>query len=140
MAKSVVLDRRTIKELLESPAGPVANDLKRRAEQVRKAARRLAPVDNGTLKNSISWEMRIEGGQLVARVGTNIKYALPVHEGSKAYTLRPRNKKALAFSKWPNAPAGMRRSKRGNYVFRSVRIPARAGRPFLRDALSAARD
>jgi phage gpG-like protein len=139
MAQSIRLNRREIADLLAGPAGPVAADLRRRAENVRKEARRLAPVQNGTLKNSISWEMRIEGGSLVARVGTNIEYALAVHQGTQAYTLRPRNRQALAFSRWPNAPAGARRSKQGRYVYKSVRIPARAGRPFLADALRAAR-
>lgn len=140
MAKGVVLNRKELNDLLNSPAGPVANDLRRRAERVKNKARRIAPVDNGTLKNSISWEMRIQDGSLVARVGTNVKYARAVHEGFDAYTLRPRNKQALAFSKWPNAPTSARRSKRGNYVYKSVRIPARKGNPFLANALDAARD
>jgi phage gpG-like protein len=134
---SYVLNGPALRTLLVSPAGPVAQDLRQRANRVRAKARRLCPVDGGTLKDSITMELRIQDGQLVARVGTNVKYALAVHEGTRPYTVVHRNKPALSFN-WKGAPVPAN-SKRGTWVYKRVNIPARAGNPFLANALDAAK-
>lgn len=134
---SFVLNGPALRTLLVSPAGPVAIDLRNRGNRVRAKARRLVPVDGGTLKDSITMEMRIQDGMLVARIGTNVAYALAVHEGTRAHTVVPKNRKALAFS-WKGAPVPAN-SKRGTWVYKRVNIPARAGNPFLANALDAAK-
>lgn len=87
MANRVVLDRRQVTALLHSRTGPVARDLTRRAIVVQNEARRLAPVDRGRLRSSITHELAVEGGELVARVGTNVEYAMYVHEGTGIYEI-----------------------------------------------------
>lgn len=48
----------------------------------------------GGLRRSIY--VKIYRGKASGMVGVNVNYALPVHEGSKAHEIRPRNKKVLA--------------------------------------------
>lgn len=49
---------------------------------VQGAARRRAPADMGTLRNSISVAVVENPGQLVAHIGTNLEYALYVELGT----------------------------------------------------------
>jgi hypothetical protein len=72
-----------------SPTGPVARDLARRAERVVSRAKVLCPVDTGRLRASIvstrpapkgtGLSVKIGAGRVV---GTNVEYALAVHEGA----------------------------------------------------------
>lgn len=109
------------------------DDLRVRANRVLSAARAACPVDRGTLRASLAVEFTMDGDNAVARIGSNLKYALPVHEGTGIFGPRhapivPVNGRFLVFT-----PRGA-----VNKVFaRSVR--GMPGRPFLRDALDAAR-
>lgn len=135
MAK-VALNSSQLAEMYRSPDGPVWFIIARTAERVRDKAAQLAPVGkSGKLATSITSEIRNEGGP-VGYVGANTKYAIYVHEGTKPHTIRATNKKALAFN-WANAPSGLRPSKSGKYVFKSVFHPGTKGKPFLTDALKA---
>lgn len=122
-------------------------DLRVRANRVLNAARRNAPVDEGRLRASIAVEFTTgPDGEPVARIGSNLPYALFVHEGTGIYgpkgqMIRPLNGR---FMRWPiknNSGSGNRRYSGGataGYAYaRETRgSPAR---PFLRDALDAAR-
>ena len=96
-------------------------------------AKRLAPVrkggvgtPGGRLRASVTHEIAKSGNLVVARVGSNVDYLLPVHEGSRPHIIVPKSKKAL---KW---------NKRGRARFaRRVRHPGNKPNPFLRDALRA---
>lgn len=117
--------------------------MRRRANNVRNTARRLAPVDNGTLKNSITMQITSEAGELVARVGTNIKYARFVHDGTGLYgprkqVIRPRQAKALRWKVGAVVGAPGRASKRTvGYAFAKF-VRGSKPNPFLRNALKAA--
>lgn len=113
---------------LTGPQGDVARDLARRAIRVESRAKRLCPVDTGRLRASITWEIvRSSGGVYVARVGTNVKYARAVHDGTRPHVIEPRQATVLRF------PAN------GGIVYaRRVNHPGTRGIPFLRDALPAA--
>lgn len=129
---TVTFNRDEFLQLFRSPSGPVWNDIFRRGKAVENRAKRLVPVNNGRLKQSITTEMGIEGGLPVAKVGTNVEYALFVHEGTGVYgprgiPIRPVRAKALRFK-----PKG---SKEFIYRKRSAGSPPK---PFLRDALPAA--
>lgn len=129
---TVTFDRGQFLELLRSPQGPVWNDIFRRGKAVENRAKRLVPVNNGRLKQSITTEMSIENGAPVAKVGTNVEYALFVHEGTGIYgprriPIRPVRAKALRFK-----PKG---SKEFIYRKRSAGSPPKR---FLTDALPAA--
>lgn len=144
----VRIDSAALRELLAGPTGPVWDDIRRRGNRVLMQAKANAPYSEGILKRSIIMEMVIDRGVPVARVGSNLKYAIYVHEGTGLYGprkryIRPVQAKVL---KWPginNAykqTGGNRRYKAGktaNYTY-SMKSRGFPGRPFLRDALSAA--
>ena len=116
-----------IQKMLHSPKGQVARGILKLGKKVERKAKRLVPVDHGVLRNSISTELIIRRGP-VARIGTKVKYALYVHEGTgihgpKGQPIYPRNGKVLVFT-----------TKKGKQVFaRSVK--GMKGTPYLRDAL-----
>ena len=128
---TVTFNRGEWLSLLRSPIGPVFRDLQLRGTAVKNKAQRLCPVNNGRLRQSIEVEMAVEGGVPVARVGTNVEYALWVHEGTGIYGKRgrpitPVRAKALRFT-----PRG------GPTLFRRS-VAGQRGVPFLTDALDAA--
>lgn len=144
---SVKLNRAELAAILTGPNSTLGRDLVRRGRQVEREAVRLCPVNTGNLRSSITTEFRQQGDRLQVRVGTNVDYALPVHEGSRPHVIRPRSKKALVFV-WPGAPSAVaaavprsrrrvsRQGKSGPLVaFRYVNHPGTKARPFLRLAL-----
>lgn len=78
------------------------------------------PFRTGDLRKSIVAELVGHGS---ATVGSNLNYARPVHEGRPAITIVPKNKKWLRFT-----VGGSTRFAKKVYQ------PARAGKPFLREA------
>lgn len=85
------------------------------------------PVDMGFMRGQHTiGAVVVEPTRVVGGVENNAEYAAAVHDGTEARTIRPRNKKALKF-------------KIGSRVVfaRSVRLPRRQGRPWLRDAARA---
>lgn len=82
--------------------------------------KRRTPVRSGRLRRSITRSIIIPGVR--GRVGTNMSYAIAVHEGAKAYTIRPVVKKALY---WKGAAHPVRR----------VVHPATKGNPYLTNGL-----
>lgn len=86
----------------------------------------LTPVDTGNLRAQNNSHVIRGRTQVVGDVFNNTSYADAVHNGNKAYIVRPRRKKVLRFT-----------GKGGEVVFsRWARIPARRGRPWLLRALS----
>jgi len=85
----------------------------------------LTPVDTGLLRANNDSRVVRGRSSVTGEVFNNTRYADAVHNGTKAYTVRPRSKKALRWT-----------SKSGEVVFATrARIPARRGRPWLLDAL-----
>lgn len=119
-----------VQAMLRGPNGPVARDIYRRGKRVEGRAKRLAPVDTGRLRASISTEM-LRRDTPTARVGTNVKYATFVHFGTGLYgprgaLIRPVRASVMVFT-----PRG------GSPVFTRFTRGVRP-RPFLQDALPAA--
>ena len=84
----------------------------------------LCPVDTGNLRATGQMDMRTQGLIVSGSVEYTARYAAAVHEGRKALTIRAKGGGRLKFV------------VDGRTVYaREVRQPARAGRPFLRDAL-----
>lgn len=77
------------RQLLQATGSPVGQYLARLAAKAETAAKARCPVDTGRLRGSINWRIVIEGGQLVAYVGTNVSYAIYVHEGTSRMPGRP---------------------------------------------------
>lgn len=98
MAKTrVVLDQKGLYAVLQGAQGPVVRDTVQRTQRVLNRARQLCPVDTGNLRGSLSSEMvKATNGDVVGRVGTNVPYAVFVHEGTKKMAGRPFLKDALS--------------------------------------------
>lgn len=62
--------------------GPIKRDLDRRARRVRRVARALVPRATGELERSIDYEIFGRRGNWVARVGSDLDYALFVNSGT----------------------------------------------------------
>jgi phage gpG-like protein len=100
----VRLDQVEINVLLRSPKGPVAQDLIKRGYRVQNRAKQnlygagasgLRALDTGALANSITSEVLVDGGNPIVRVGTNVYYALWIHEGTRRMRARPYLREAL---------------------------------------------
>ena len=145
MTASLKIDQNALKALLDGPQGPVWMDIQKRSNRVLNQARRNAPVDEGRLRASLALEMRSQNGAPVGRVGSNLDYALYVHEGTGVEAGRgyivPVRARVLRWAGKNNSGTGARRYKAGatgNYVY-AKRSRGVKARPFLRDALSAAK-
>lgn len=142
---AIVISSQQMQQLLASPRGPVYAEILRRGNRVLRQARRLVPVDQGTLKSSLTMEMRQNKGVPIAVVGSSLKYALYVHEGTGLYSKRSRGyirPVRASVLRWPNkgGGGGARRYVGGrtkSYTF-SMRSKGFPGRPFLTAALPAA--
>jgi hypothetical protein len=91
----------------------------------------LCPVDTGNLRATGQMDMQTSGLVVSGSVEYTARYAAAVHEGRRALTIRAKGGGRLKFV------------IDGRTVYaREVHQPARAGRPFLRDALieTAARE
>jgi HK97 gp10 family phage protein len=130
--------RSALNAMLMSQNGAVAKDLFRRGKNVEaKAKKNLARhprrIDTGTLRSSISTQLLSLGGKPAVRVGTNVYYALFVHDGTGIYgphgmPIVPRTAKVL-----------MWRTKGGKKIF-ALKVKGMEPNPFLKDAVNAARD
>lgn len=124
------INEAALQKMLRNPKGQVARGTLKLGKKVERKAKRLVPVDHGILRNSISTELIIRRGP-VARIGTKMKYALVVHNGTGIYgptgaRIYPRHAKVLMFTS----------RKTGELVF-AKSIKGMKGTPYLRDALIA---
>lgn len=86
----------------------------------------LTPVDTGNLRAQNNMRVQRTATGALGEVFNDTTYAAAVHNGSKAYTIRPKRKKAL---RWVG--------KGGEVVFaKSARHKATRGRPWLTRALT----
>lgn len=126
-------NKQAIDDLLRGDNGAAAAEVDRRGTLVLNGAKRRCPVDSGRLRSSLTKESFVEAGTPVCRVGTNLKYATYVHEGTGIYgpkhtPIVPRNGRFLVFTPRGSSVTVFARQVRG--------VPPR---PFLREALEDAR-
>lgn len=100
-------------------------DVRKTSVEINRLARQYAPggpYSTGTLKRDIKWSIQTAGWYVRSRVGTELPYAIYVHEGTDPHLIFGRNGKELRFF-W---------RKRG-VVFRGtfVRHPGQKAQPFL---------
>lgn len=123
-----------------------AEDIKIRANRVLNVARSRAPVDKGGLRNSLHIEFATgPGGVTIARIGSNLPYAIYVHEGTGIYG--PRHAmiypKSGRFMVWParnlsgSGTVQFKGGKTSAFVF-ATKTKGMPGRPFLVEALELA--
>lgn len=139
----------TVRALLASPQGGVARDMFKRGLRVQAAARRFVSgagpghpkrVDTGRLRNDIAVTLVNIGGFPGVRVGTHLKYAIWVHDGTGLYGprhawIKPRQAKFLVFK---SAKYGAKKGKGKGKVF-VKRVRGIQPNPFLKAALPYAK-
>lgn len=110
-----------LKSIANAFAAPNVADTTRK---VLNRSRVLTPVRHGHLRASQTMRMKVGRNYVRGTVKTNLKYALPVHEGQKPHIIRARRVSTLRFV-W-----------HGQVVYRKlVHHPGAKGRPFLRTAV-----
>lgn len=119
-----------LQKMLRNPKGQIARGILKIGKKVERKAKRLVPVDHGVLRNSINTELIIRKGP-VARIGTKVKYALYVHEGTGIYgpkkmPITPKHSKVLVFT-----------SRKTNQLVFARSVKGMKGTPYLRNALIA---
>lgn len=124
------VNKAAVQKMLRNPKGQVARGILKLGKKVERKAKRLVPVDHGILRNSINTELIIRRGP-VARIGTNVKYALYVHEGTgihgpKGVPITPKHGKVLVFT-----------AKKTNQLVFARSVKGMKGTPYLRNALIA---
>lgn len=122
------LNKSQLADMLQGPNGPVAKDMLRRGYKVESAAKRNVTknTDTGRLRSSISTILISRNQKPVVRVGTDVEYALFIHNGTKAHG--PRRAKML---RWEG---------KGGQIIWAKRVRGIKANPFLLNALDAAKD
>lgn len=143
------LDPAAFIALLKGSNGAANRKVQTDTNKVLNLARRNCPVDKGPLRASLTGEISAVGDVLIGRVGSNLSYAIHVHEGTGIYAGRgriyPKNGRFLAWKtkvRYAAATAGGtrvtgtagRKRTGGDWVF-AKSIAGMKGRPFLTDAL-----
>lgn len=110
--------------LLKDPRGPVGKHLDKKGRLIVAAAKRQVGVRTGALRSSIHMRhLRDSRGQYV-KIGSELKYALAHHEGTKPHMIYPDRAQKLRFV------------KRGAIIFAgAVRHPGTKANKFLTDNL-----
>lgn len=146
------LDTGALKALLSGPQSGLYKDMLRRGKKVEsKAKQNLSGdggahpkrVDTGRLRSSVQTVMTVFNSFPAAEVGTNVEYALEVHDGTgihgpKGQMIVPVNKKVLRWK--TKGLTGKNLKKKGKQVYTfSMKSSGMMPNPFLKDALSAAK-
>lgn len=110
---------------------------RRVGRRVQNAARRRAPVDEGTLRNSIEYVVDHRGTRTHITVGSPLPYARYIHEGTGIYgpkgrPIVPTTRQALKFQ--IKGGSGRRRGADARWVF-AKSVKGVQPNPFLVDAL-----
>lgn len=86
MADRVVTDVAALRRLLNSPQGPLVQEMLRAGNRVRNEALPLIPVDEGRLRADLHVEIQTdERGNTSVWVGSRLTYAAAVHNGSRPH-------------------------------------------------------
>lgn len=111
MASYHTFNTQQLKYIYSSPTGPMARYLLKQGIRVQSAARKnlnggsSGPrrINTGYLRTSVNTQLGVDSDGLVVRVGSKLKYALFVHEGTGIYgpkrrVIRPKAGKYLVFA------------------------------------------
>lgn len=101
MADRVVFDEAALRQLFDSAEGPVGKELVKRALRVHRRAKQLAPVDTGRLRSSVEYEVGRDSRGLVARISTDVHYAIYLEFGTRRMTPRAFLRPALDAARQP---------------------------------------
>ena len=147
------LDPAAIRALVTSPRGGVVQDLLRRGLLVETQAKRNLGgiggpkrIDTGRLRASINTQVVTRNGEPGVLVGTNVRYAMWVHDGTGIYGPAGRRIQAkgsvMRFKRpkgWaPKMLKSGKKAKNSGWVY-AKSVAGSRGNPFLKNALQAAR-
>lgn len=137
------LNLSAVEAIIRGPNGAVAKNMLKRGLLVESRAKmnlqsQPRRVNTGALRASIRTIFVMINNAPAVRVGTSLRYARYVHDGTGLYGpkhkyIRPINKQVLRWK--AHGPTGV--PGKGGYVFRMKSSGMRPN-PFLRNALSAA--
>lgn len=141
-----VFNEALLQQMMHSPNGAVAKDLIKRGARVESRAKRnlgggiSGPkrINTGHLRSSIKSQLIVRPEGLAVRVGTGVRYARWVHDGTGIYgpyhvPILPKHGKVLV---WRSKIYGAKKGKwAGKVVVRSVK--GMKPNPFLHNALPA---
>lgn len=124
----LVDDQEVQRKLQEVVSRLLPEQLRKGMEQacllVESDAKHRCPVDDGTLRGSITHAVEIEGADIVGYVGTNVEYAPYVHQGTGIYAVNGDGRKEVPWSY---------QTADGKWHKTSGQKPS----PFLQDAIDA---
>lgn len=115
------IDVGAMQGVVHSPDGPVVRFLFLLGNRIRTNAAARCNVDTGRLRSSIT--VNVDTTTPRVTVGSDVEYALFVHEGTAPHLILPVRRKALSWV----GPGGRVFATRVNH-------PGYRGNPFLRDA------
>jgi hypothetical protein len=132
-----IVDTPELNTLLRGQNGAVTRELLRRGLRVEAGAKRRVKADHGRLRQSITHTVTSTGGSPAVQVGTNVSYALAVHNGTGVYGPRgtpitPKRGRFLVFE--PRGGAVITRRGATRLVF-AKSVTGQRANPFLADAL-----
>ena len=139
-----VFNEAQLQFIVKSPAGAVAKDLIKRGARVESRAKRNLSggtsgpkrIDTGHLRSSIKSQLIVRPEGLAIRVGTGVRYARWVHDGTGIYgpyhtLIKPTHGKVMV---WRSHIYGAKKGKwKGKVVVRSTK--GMRPNPFLANAL-----
>ena len=99
----VHIHQQEVNDFLSGPSGPVVRAVTAVGQQVLNEAMRRCPVDEGRLRASHDLAVQVDGTRVTARVGTDLDYAMYVHEctglyGPKQALIYPVSAKVMTWS------------------------------------------
>lgn len=92
------LDDAQIENMLNSPTGMVGKHMRKIGLQILVGAKAMAPIRTGRLKKSIHMRQGLRGRVQYVEVGSDVKYAYDVHEGTKRHTIRATPGRLMRFN------------------------------------------
>jgi hypothetical protein len=94
----VTFDEKAMFDLLDNPKGTVGHHLQKIGLEILYGARAMVGVRTGRLKRSLNYRQGLRGRVQYVAVGSNVKYALMHHEGTRHHTIRAHQGRLLRFN------------------------------------------
>lgn len=99
----VTIDDKEVKENLdkflnEQLADLLSGRMEKACIMVEGVAKEKAPVDDGQLRQSITFEVDEKGNEIVGYVGSNVEYAPYVHQGTGVYAINGDGRKEVPWT------------------------------------------
>lgn len=86
--------------MVRGPTGPVSRMLLTKGRRLSMLARHQVGFSSGKLYRSIGYAVMPYYSSLQVQVGSNVKYALLHHEGTRPHPIFPRKAKMLRFARY----------------------------------------